>query len=364
MNEAVISQISTLDSLFPNKKWYWSILNQAILKNKMNIAHYSWHESIFIPTAIWMELYTKEFHTALAGIASEKLVDKNLTALICSLMTLSAWKNSQGNFVVDSYCMDRIFKRTDASIISTEHLENIEEWSVYFPLKNVVFKNKQVHGFYIHKNNFNDYGRGKKPDILIITFNLGDLTIIKENPYGKRTKNNSNKSIEAMPYAIFKIDKSQKISEALIDCHDLPISVTNAATIEEFFAPYFSLINFFGDKQTLIESEIVGPMRPTYRDIKYSLTYDSYNNPIFRYINPSNIRTWHVGLSFGVNYRMALRREKLMPENKVIDLSWKIDPTTLKLKLIVPHNQNHAVPENLGNLISGINLDELFHPNN
>lgn len=362
MNDAVISQVSTLDSLFPNKKWYWNILNQAILKNKMNIAHYSWHESVFIPTAIWIELYNKEFESALTGIGGDKIQGKNLNALICSLMVLSSWKNSQGNFIVDDYCWNQMFKKTDASIVSVEQLSNIEEWTVYFPLKNTTFKGKKVHGFYVHKNNFGEYGRDKKPDILIITFNMGDVAIIKDNPHGKRTKHNKNKRIEAMPYAIFKMDKTRTISDALIECHGLPILAPTNATIEEFFAPYFSLINFFGDKQTLIESEIVGPMRPTYRDIKFSLTYDSYNNPVFRYINPSNIRTWHVGLSFGVNYRMAVRREKLVPENKVVGLSWKIDPKTLKLKLIVPHNKNHAVPESLGKILSEINLDSLLKP--
>lgn len=364
MNDAVISQVSTLDSLFPNKKWYWNILNQAILKNKMNIAHYSWHESIFIPTAIWLELYDKELESSLTGVGGEKLEGKTLNALICSLMVLSSWKNSQGNFIVDDYCWEQMFRKTKASIVSAEQLSNIEEWTVYFPLKNTYFNKKKVHGFYIHKNNFDSYGRDKKPDILIMTFNIGDVAIIKDNPHGKRTKHNKNKRINAMPYAIFRIDKTRRISEALIECHDLPILNSNAPTVEEFFAPYFSLINFFGDQQTLIESEIVGPMRPTYRDIKFSLTYDSYNNPVFRYINPSNIRTWHVGLSFGVNYRMALRRERLVPENKAVGLSWEIDPETLKLKLIVPHNKSHGVPESLDKILSEINLNSLFKTEN
>lgn len=362
MNEAVISQISTLDSLFPNKKWYWSTLNQAILKNKMNIAHYSWHESIFIPTAIWMEIFNKELQPALAGINSEKLMDKNLTAFICSLMVLSSWKNSQGNFLIDDYCLDRMFRHTEASIVSTEHLNNIEEWTIYIPLKDVKFNDKPVYGFYVHKNNLNAYGRNKKADIIIIAFNMGDVAVVKQqsNTKNKKSKTNLIKDIEAMPYAIFSIDKTQSITDAFIDCHGLPLMAITPAAIEQFFAPYFSLINFFGDSQTLIESEIVGPMRPTYKDIKHSLTYDTFNQPVFRYINPSNLRSWHVGLNFGVNYRMALRREKLFPESKAVHLKWKIDPSTMKLKLITPHNKNHQVPENLNKLISDLASDPTF----
>jgi hypothetical protein len=360
MNEALISQISTLDSIFPNKKWYWNNLNQVILKNKMNIADYSWHESVYIPTALWFQLYDNFFASALAGINKENLTQEDRQALICSLMVLSSWKNSQGNYIIDDYCWQQMFKKTSASIVNVEQLNNIEEWTIYIPLNNIKFKGKKVHGFYLHKNNYSFYGRNQKPDIIMIAFNMGDICLIKESASKKRTLSNSDKFIKPMPYAIFKIDRSRSIQDAYISSYGLPIKELTRNSIEDFFAPYFSIINFFGDKQTLIESEIVGPMRPTYRDIKYSLNYDSYNTPIFRYLNPSNIRTWHVGLNFGVNNRMSQRREKISPDNKVIDLSWEINPDTLGLKLIAPHNEKMASPDKISEMLSSIDLDKLF----
>lgn len=300
-NNPHLAAISRIDSLFSNRKLFWNTINSTMHKKMLGFVGMDWHSAVFIPVDIWMDIFNKSLKHNFSRHFYLDLDDEgNLLALLCSLMSVTSWRYSQGCYVVNDYVKAQLFNKNEGSVISAEHIGSLSEWTTYIILDDVFLADKKVHGVFCHKNNYTTSGRTTPPDILIITFNVD-----QDSP-----QNN-----DPMPFVILNIKSNQAIESSILSFGGLQYDL-----LIKLLAPILSLINLLGDPSTFIESEVTGMQRPHYLDVEKNLNFSELNIPSFKLSAPSNMRMWQVGTNHMTHYKKLLRQNSTA---KIMDIHWK-----------------------------------------
>lgn len=305
-NDPHIAAISRIESLFLNKKLFWSTINATMHKKMLGFVGMDWHPAVFIPVNVWLDTFNKNLKHNFSGSLDIE-TEGNLIALLCSLMCVTSWRYSQGCYIVNNYVTASLFDKNQGSFISADHVKNLNEWTTYIQLDNVFLNDKKVHGVFCHKNNFSDYSNTTPPNILIITFNT-DQEPQDNNP---------------MPFVIINIQTNQSIESSILSYGSIHQSL-----LIDLLSPIISLINLLGDSSTIIESEVAGIKRPHYLDVEKNLNFSELNIPSFKLSAPSNIRIWKVGTNHMTHYKKLLRQKN---SSHIKDIHWRKDDNKLQL---------------------------------
>ena len=308
-NNPHIAAVSRVESLFLNRKLFWNTVNSTMHKRMLGFVGMDWHSAVFIPVNIWIDIFNKSLKHNFSGNFHLDVEDEgNLIALLCTLMSVTSWRYSQGCYIVNEYVKSNLFNENQGSFISSDHIKNLSEWTTYILLDDVLLNEKKVHGIFCHKNNFSDYGKTTPPDILIITFNMD-----QDFP-----ENNA-----PMPFVILNIKTNQSIESSILSYGGI-----DPNQLIDLISPVISLINLLGDSSTVIESEVTGMKRPHHLDVEKNLNFSELNIPSFKLSAPSNMRMWQVGANHMTHYKKLIRLNNVI---KVRDIHWKRDGDELKL---------------------------------
>lgn len=297
--------LANLEYAFIDKKVLWAAVNSFVQNNKLGFHAYHWDKDIFIPLSTLLSHYDDVFSPI---IAYPDYQIEHIPQLILNIATFSAWRYNLGVYNIPESLYAPLIADTNGYRISPKHIQHISEWTIYIPLKNVHLQAQTVHGVHVHTNLLDD----GSPCLIMF---LNNLTADSKNTF------------RFLPFALFRVVKTDNILEGLIECS----SCFNQETFLEIFNPIFSLINLIGDADTTIESEIFGIHTPSNKDVKESLSFSNLNIPTFKYIAPSNIRNWNVGLNIAAT---QFKLETLHGQAAVSTVMWSDDE---ELKLIHPH---------------------------
>lgn len=300
-----IYPIANLELAFIDKKRLWAAINNIIQNKKLGFHSYQWDKGIFIPFHILNLHFDEAFDTI---IAHPEYRAEQQAQLILYIAAIAAWRYNLGVYNVPEYLYSQLTKDKNGYRVSPLHIQNIKEWTVYIPLINVFLYEQPILGVYVHKNVLND----GTPCLLM---HLNSLNSEKLH------------SFSFLPYALFRVIEANNILDALIECSPL----FNEENFLEIFNPIFSLLNLMGDEHTVIESEIFGIHTPSYNDVQEKVSFSDLNQPTFKYVAPSNVRNWNVGLNIAATH---FKLATLHGDDAVFPVFWSDDTI---LKLVPPH---------------------------
>lgn len=320
-----IAPISFIESIFQKKKALWEAINRVVHKKKIGLINYYWSDETFIPIETWLNIFNTDLESQLASDFSLNLNSSdNKTALLCSLMSVCAWRYSQGCYQLNEDIYAQAMATSIGSMISPKHIENMHEWSVCITLNDVFFNGRQVHNLFVHKNYSSILpNKDQKPNSLIFTFNIAP------HPEDKRLIE-KDRNFKPMPYVIFTTDHLSSIKNSLQGLGHFPFSFNSIDEFVEFISPYVSIFNTIFDPITQIESEYVGVKKPHYKDIEQHINFSDLNIPTVKYLAPSNTRTWQVGHNLYAKLKQKQRRENLQ---ELPLLKWDTQNNELFLKI-------------------------------
>lgn len=318
-----IAPLSFAESIFQKKKMLWDAINRVVHKKKIGLIHHDWADDTFIPMHTWMDLFNYDLEQKLA---SDFTLDLNFAdnkiALLASLMSISSWRYSQGCYQLNEAIYDQAVRLKDGALISPKHIENMHEWSVCIPLRNVVLEGRQVHNLFIHKNySASIPNPTQAPNTLIFTFN------IEPHPEDRRLIE-KDRNFKPMPYVILTTDCLSSIANSINGIGHFPFYFNSIDEVADFMAPYVSIFNTIFDPLTQIESEYIGVKKPHYKDIQQHVNFNEFNIPTVKYLAPSNTKTWQVGHNLYAKLKQRQRRDN---STELPLLKWDIQDQELLL---------------------------------
>lgn len=291
---------------------FWSVLNKAVQKKKLGFPQYNWGEEIFIPVDLWEELFESEIINLMHDQCMPSQEDKY--SLLASMMTICAWRFTQGVYTVNESLYQQFFRVTPGGLLSTSHIHRMQEWSVYIQCFGASLSNLHIAGFFVHKTNIKSLGNRKEVNALILTFNI-------LNPFKAQ-------AFKIMPFVIFDATRNGTPAEQIISSNIF--NKTNSIDeLNQFLAPYFSLFNFVFDESTVIESDIVGPQQSHHIRASHHFNFNSFNIANFKYSAPSNTRAWNAGLNYIVDENKLKRSSN---SESIIPTQWAIYNGEIQIK--------------------------------
>lgn len=309
--------INQLENIFLNKKLFWSSLNKVSQKKSLGFPNYNWNEDVFIPAVIWAELLENELTPMLSVIEGFNLDDEHSkTRFLASLMTLSAWRYTQGCYTINERLFRNFYQDSTGGIISLKHIQSMKEWSVYIPCYGAMLGSFHVEGFFVHKTNITALSNNNNVNTIILTFNL--------------SKTESSNSFIPMPFIVFDACRNGKPDEVILN-FELPAQINTGEELNTAIGPYLSLFNFIFDPNTIIESDIVGTQEPQHLQVKHHYNFNAFNLANFKYSAPSNIRSWNAGLNHIVEEN---RLKRANPTGVITPVHWQIIDQQLTLTKI------------------------------
>lgn len=323
-----VLQMRSIDVLFKSipptdtDQTIWQRTQSIYIKRKLACAKPEWHDSVFIPTEVWMSIL-EPFSPALTNHRLDRTM---FNAMFAQLSCLATWRYSQGVYRVDPYSYKRLFNVNAGSILSVKHINRFPEWCIYIETPNFKYLGREVKGALVQRNYTNVFDRSKQPDSLIISLDMDKIY------------DQENDTMNPAPYAVFNTNTLE--DKSLRDCFMFGYAGTintrrknipseylfwSEETLTQVFGPIFSLINLICEPTILVESENYIGVKPSYKNIEASFISMKGNKPNYKLQAPSNPRMWSVAADVGKNKRQYDLRKAHGMEFKSPELEWFIN---------------------------------------
>lgn len=323
-----VLQMRSIDVLFKSMmptdtdQTIWQRTQSIYIKRKLACAKPEWHDSVFIPTEVWMSILEPFSPT----LANHRLDRTMFNAVFAQISCLATWRYSQGVYRIDPYSYKRVFNLNAGSILSVKHINRFPEWCIYIETPNFKYLGREVKGALVQRNYMSEFDRNKQPDSLIISLDMDKIY------------DQENETINPAPYAVFNTNTLE--DRSLRDCFVFGYAGTISTrrknipseylfwteeTLTQIFGPIFSLINLICEPTILVESENYIGVKPSYKNIEASFISMKGNKPNYKLQAPSNPRMWSVAADVGRNKRLYDLRKAHGMEYTSPELEWFIN---------------------------------------